>query len=284
MANLRWGFKTAQQHATWDDILALWLEGDRHPAFEHAWLFDHFAPVIGSIDGDCMEGYALLAALAAETKRLRLGLMVAGNTYRHPAVTAKLATTIDQISHGRFDFGFGAGWNVYEHESMGIPLHAPGDRLRQFAEACEVVRRLFTQPLTDFDGTHYQLKDARCEPKPVQQPHPPFVIGGDGEKVTLKIAARYANIWNSNTSDPAVFARKVRILHEHCATVGRDPNEIELSVQCRIDPENLGASVEVVSGMVAEGATHLILYIPSPWPAGILDRLADEVIARVESR
>jgi len=279
--HLRWGFKTAQQHATWEDIRALWLEGDQHPAFEHAWLFDHFAPVIGDLDGDCLEGYALLAALAAETKRLRLGLMVAGNTYRHPAVTAKLAATIDVISNGRFDFGFGAGWNVYEHESMGLTLDPPGPRLRRFAEACEIVRRLLTQPLTDFDGEHYQLKDARCEPKPVQKPHPPFVIGGHGEKVTLKIAAQYADIWNSNTSDPAVFAHKVRVLHEHCATVGRDPNEIELSVQCRVDPDNLAASVDVLNGMVAAGATHIILYLPSPWPTGVLDRLADEVIAKV---
>jgi F420-dependent oxidoreductase-like protein len=280
---LRWGFKTAQQHATYDDIRALWLEGDQNPVFEHAWLFDHFAPVVGGLDGDCLEGYALLAALAAETERLRIGLMVAGNTYRHPAVTAKLAATIDHISHGRFDFGFGAGWNQYEHESMGIELYPPGERLRRFAEACEVVRRLLTQPITDFDGAHYQLKEARCEPKPIQKPYPPFVIGGDGEKVTLKIAARYADIWNSNTSDPAVFARKVRILREHCATVGRDPGDIELSVQYRIDPENLDAAVKVVSGMVAEGATHLILYIPSPWPDGILNRIADEVISRVES-
>ena len=282
MPALRWGFKTAQQHATYDEIRALWLEGDQHPAYEHAWLFDHFAPVIGSLDGDCLEGYALLAALAAETKRLRLGLMVAGNTYRHPAVTAKLAASIDQISHGRFDFGFGAGWNVYEHESMGIPLFPPGERLRQFAEACEIVRRLFTQPLTDFDGVYYQLKEARSEPKPVQLPHPPFVIGGGGEKVTLKIAAQYADIWNSNASDPAEFARKVRILHEHCATVGRNPAEIELSVQIRVDPANLSAAREIVTGMVAEGATHLILYIPSPWPAGILDQMAEKIIGKVQ--
>src|SRR5690606_32742303 len=139
-------------------------EGDQHEAYEHSWLFDHFAPVNASIDGPCLEGYTVLAGLAAETTRLRLGLMVAGNTYRHPAVTAKMAATIDQMSNGRFDFGFGAGWNVYEHESLGIELYPPGERLRRFGEACEVVKRLFTEPLASFEGNHYQLKDARSEP------------------------------------------------------------------------------------------------------------------------
>ena len=281
MSNLRWGFKTAPQHTTYDDIRELWLKGDEHPAYEHAWLFDHFAPIAGSIDGDCLEGYVALAALAAETKRLRIGLMVAGNTYRHPAVTAKQIATLDRISHGRVDFGFGAGWNVYEHESMGIPLYAPGERLRMFAEACEVIRRLFTQHLTDFDGEHYQLKDARSEPKPIQKPYPPFVIGGGGEKVTLKIAAKYADIWNSNDSDRETFARKVRILHEHCATVGRNPEDIELSVQYRVDPTNLALAQDVIAGVVEEGATHIVLYCPSPWPDDILDRMAEEIIGKV---
>jgi F420-dependent oxidoreductase-like protein len=283
MTNLRWGFKIAPQYTTWTETRDLWLEGDRHEAYEHSWLFDHFAPVRDAVDGPCLEGYSVLSGLAAVTSRLRLGLMVAGNTYRHPAVTAKMAATIDEMSNGRFDFGFGAGWNEYEHESLGIPLYAPGERLRRFSEACEVVKRLFTEPVANFDGEHYQLQDARSEPKPVQKPYPPFVIGGGGEKVTLRIAAQYADIWNSNDADVPTFSRKVRILHEHCAAIGRDPNEIELSVQYRIDPNDLTKSREVMQGVVDAGATHLVLYIPCPIPAGILDRMADEVIAKVGS-
>lgn len=282
VAKLRWGFKTAQQHVSYEAIRELWLEADEHPAFEHAWLFDHFAPIMGSLDGPCLEGWTALAALAAETKRLRLGLMVAGNTYRHPAVHAKTAATVDVISNGRLDFGFGAGWNEYEHASMGIPLYQPGERLRRFGEACELTRLLFTQHLTDFDGRYYQLKEARCEPKPVQKPYPPFVIGGGGEKLTLRIAAQYADIWNSTTTDLETFERKVRILHEHCAAIDRDPAEIELSVQTRVDPDNLAATVSALKGVVGAGATHLVLYLNNPYPAGILDRLAEEVIARVD--
>ena len=119
---------------------AVWRDADAIESIEHAWLFDHFAPINGHLDGPCLEGWTALAALAAETKRLRIGLMVTGNTYRHPAVLAKIAATVDVISNGRLDLGIGAGWNVYEHESMGIPLYAPGERIRRLGEACEIIR------------------------------------------------------------------------------------------------------------------------------------------------
>ncbi len=210
MARLRWGVKTAPQHTTYDAMLAVWQEADRTPAFEHAWLFDHFAPIQGDLDGPCFEGWTLLAALAAQTSRLRLGLMVAGNTYRHPAVHAHMAATVDVISNGRLDFGVGAGWNEYEHQSMGIPLYPPGERIRRLGEACEITRRLWTQHLTDFDGRYYQLTQARCEPKPIQKPYPPFVIGGSGEQLTLRVVARYADVWNSTPADVEEFRHKVR--------------------------------------------------------------------------
>jgi alkanesulfonate monooxygenase SsuD/methylene tetrahydromethanopterin reductase-like flavin-dependent oxidoreductase (luciferase family) len=132
-------------------------------------------------------------------------------------VLANTAATLDVISGGRLDLGIGAGWNQYEHDSMGIPLYPPGERIRRLGEACEIARRLFTQHLTDFDGHYYQLKQARLEPKPVQKPYPPFVIGGGGEKLTLRVAARYADIWNFSGSDPEAFRHKVDVLHEHCA-------------------------------------------------------------------
>ena len=281
MGNLRWGVKTAPQHTTYDAMLAVWREADQTPAFEHAWLFDHFAPIRGDLDGPCFEGWTLLSALAAQTSRLRLGLMVAGNTYRDPAVHAHMAATVDVISGGRLDFGVGAGWNEYEHQSMGIPLYPPGERIRRLGEACEIAKRLWTQHLTDFDGRYYQLTQARCEPKPVQQPHPPIVIGGSGEQLTLRVAARYADIWNITNPDVETFRHKVRVLHDHCAAVGRDPAKIELSVQTRLDYDDLPATVEELEPLVDAGATHLVLMLAYPYPDGIVARLADEVVAKV---
>lgn len=281
MATLRWGIKTSPQHTTYDAIRTVWQAADAEPAFEHAWLFDHFNPIQGELDGPCFEGWTMLSALAAQTARLRLGLMVAGNTYRHPAVHAHMAATVDVVSNGRLDFGVGAGWNEYEHQSMGIPLFPPGERIRRLGEACEIAQRLFTQPVTDFEGRYYQLAQARLAPKPIQKPHPPFVIGGSGEQLTLRVVAQFADIWNSTPASVDEFQHKQRVLHEHCAAVGRNPGEIELSVQTRVNYEDLSATVAALQPLVAAGATHLVLMLTYPYPDGIVARLADEVVARV---
>jgi len=284
MPKLRFGIKTAPQHTTYDAMLAVWREADATPVFEHAWLFDHFAPIAGDLDGPCFEGWTLLAAFAAQTSRIRLGLMVTGNTYRHPTVLAHIAATLDVVSNGRLDFGIGAGWNEYEHTSMGIPLYPPGQRIRRLGEACEIIKRLFTQHLTDFDGRYYQLKQARCEPKPIQKPYPPFVIGGGGEQLTLRVAAQYADIWNfGGGSSVETFAHKVKVLHDHCAAVGRDPAEIELSVQVAVNYANLDETVAIVQDYVNSGATHLILNLRYPYPNGIAARLAEEVVPKVRA-
>ena len=185
------------------------------------------------------------------------------------------------ISNGRLEFGVGAGWNEYEHQSMGIPLYPPGERIRRLGEACEITRRLWTQHLTDFEGRYYQLTQARCEPKPVQKPYPPFVIGGSGEQLTLRVVARYADVWNSTPADVEEFRHKVGVLHEHCAAVGRDPAQIELSVQARVNYDDLAATVATLQPLVEAGATHLVLMLAYPYPDGIVARLADEVVARV---
>ena len=281
MARLRFGIKTAPQHTTYDAMLRVWQEADATPQFEHAWLFDHFAPIHSDVDGPCFEGWTLLAAYAAQTTRLRVGLMVTGNTYRHPAVLANTAATVDVISGGRLDFGIGAGWNEYEHASMGIPLYAPGDRIRRLGEACEITRRLFTQHLTDFEGRYYQLKEARCEPKPIQKPFPPFVIGGGGEQLTLRIVAKYAQVWNFAGGPVETFTHKVGVLHEHCAAIGRDPSEIELSVQLPVNYDSLDETTANVQRFVDAGATHLILNLRFPYPEGIVGRLAEEVVSRI---
>lgn len=275
------GIKTAPQHTTYEAMLKIWKEAEDIPAIEHAWLFDHFAPIQGDVAGPCLEGWTVLAAFAAETERLRLGLMVTGNTYRHPAVLAKIAATVDVISNGRLDFGIGAGWNVYEHESMGVPLYRPGERIRRLDEACEIIKRLFTQPTVDFDGRYYQLSDARSEPKPVQRPYPPFVIGGGGEQLTLRVVAKHADIWNYTGGSVEEFTHKVGVLHEHCSAVGRDPNEIVLSYQHRVQPDDLSSTARELEKFVAAGATHFVLYLPTPYPDGIVTQVAEQVIAKV---
>jgi F420-dependent oxidoreductase-like protein len=281
MDRLSFGIKTIQQHTTYDAMLAVWREADAIPVFEHAWLYDHFAPISGDIGGPCLEGWTLLAAYAAETTRLRLGLMVTGNTYRHPAILAKIAATVDVISGGRLDLGLGAGWNEYEHGSIGIPLYPPGERIRRLGEACELIKLLYTQPTVDYDGRYYRLKEARCEPKPVQKPYPPFVIGGGGERLTLRVVAEHADVWNFAGGPVEEFRHKVGVLREHCAAVGRDPAEITLSVQQVVDYGDLAGTARAVRRLVDEGASHLILNLRPPYPDGIVARLAEEVVPRV---
>jgi F420-dependent oxidoreductase-like protein len=279
---LSFGIKTSPQHTTYEAMCKVWEEADGIESIEHAWLFDHFAPIAGDVGGPCLEGWEVLAAFAALTKRLRLGLMVTGNTYRHPAVLAKIAATVDVIANGRLDFGIGAGWNVYEHESMGIPLYQPGERIRRLGEACEIIKGLFTQPTFDFDGRYYQLKEARSEPKPVQKPYPPFVIGGGGEQLTLRVVARHADVWNFSGAEVEEFTRKVGILKEHCATVGRDPSEIVLSYQHRLSYDDLPGSVDALKRFADAGATHFVIILPLPYPDGVATRVAEEVIAKVK--
>jgi len=283
MTRLSFGIKTVPPNTSYEAMRKIWLEADSIPVFEHAWLFDHFAPIHGDVTGPCLEGWTLLAALAAQTSRLRLGLMVTGNTYRHPAVLANMAATVDVVSNGRLDLGIGAGWNEYEHQSMGIPLYAPGERIRRLGEACALMKQLFTQPVTDFDGRYYQLKQARCEPKPVQKPHPPFVIGGGGEQLTLRIVAEHADIWNFPGVRAPVeeFVHKVSVLHRHCESVGRDPSEIALSIQPMVDYDDLDVTRRTVQAFVDAGASHIVLNLRYPYPDGIVRRLADELIPRI---
>jgi alkanesulfonate monooxygenase SsuD/methylene tetrahydromethanopterin reductase-like flavin-dependent oxidoreductase (luciferase family) len=212
--------------------------------------------------------------------------MVTGNTFRHPAVLAKMAATVDHIAHGRLDMGIGAGWMPAEHAMYGIPLPAPAERIQRLGEACEVLRRLWTEEVASFAGHYYTLTEARCEPKPVQKPHPPLVLGGGGERRTLRVVAQYANIWNFEVAPTEMFtdtpierfAHKSAVLDAHCAAIRRDPAEIERSVQLFADPETLGGTRAMLVRFIAAGATHLILMVRPPYPSGVARRLAAEVI------
>jgi F420-dependent oxidoreductase-like protein len=213
---------------SWADMLATAQHAER-TGWDGIYVADHFLPSIGDDSGPTHECWGLLAGLAAAVPRVRLGTLVCGNTYRHPAVLANQAATVDQISGGRVVLGLGAGWQENEHEAYGIELPRPGPRLDMLEEACQVVKGLLTQDRTSFAGTYYQLEKAPCEPKPVQDPLP-VLIGGGGEKRTLRIAARFADEWNV-WGTPELLAQKGGVLDRHCADVGRDPRAIQRSTQ-----------------------------------------------------
>jgi F420-dependent oxidoreductase-like protein len=279
---LSFGVKTAPQHTTYEAIREVWRAADAEPLLEHAWLFDHLNPINSDVTGPCLEGWTALAALAAETTRLRVGLMVTGNTYRHPAVLAHIVATLDVISGGRVDLGIGAGWNVYEHESMDIPLYGAGERIRRLDEACELIKLLFTEPVVDYAGKYYTLKEARLSPKPIHKPYPPFVIGGSGEQLTLRVVAKHADIWNFSGGTVDTFRHKIEVLRGHCAAVGRNPDEIALGFQSRIDFDDIQASVKSVQEFVDAGATHIVLNLVAPYPASAVRRLVEEVIPAIK--
>ena len=205
---------------------AVWQTADDIDVYESGWTFDHFYPIFSDSTGPCLEGWTTLTALAQATKRLRVGVLVTGIHYRHPAVLANMASALDIVSNGRLELGIGAGWNEEESGAYGIELGTIKERFDRFEEACEVLTGLLSQETTSFDGKYYQLKDARNEPKGPQQPHPPICIGGSGEKRTLPITARYADHWNFVGGPPEEFAHKRDVLAAHCADIGRDPKEI----------------------------------------------------------
>lgn len=202
--------------------------------------------------------------------------MVTSNTYRHPAVLAKMAATVDILAHGRLNFGIGTGWSEREHLAYGIPLPPPGERIRRLGEACELIQRLWTEPVVNFAGRYYQLSEAYCEPKPIQKPHPPFVIGADGEQ-TLRVVAHYANIWDCSVDSPEEYHHKSAVLNSHCAAIGRDPTTIERSRHISVDPLNVDAARQETRAFIEVGATHIIYHVPVPDPLGILHRLDEEV-------
>lgn len=272
---IRFGIQTPQQHGSWSAMLSLWQEADAL-GFDSAWVFDHFLPIFSDPTGPCLEGWTALAALAMATKKVRLGVMVTGNTYRHPAVLAKMATTIDIISCGRLTLGIGAGWFELEHRAYGMPFPRVGERLARLDESLHVIKRLWTEEQVTFTGRYYQLDEAVFNPRPLQQPHPPILIGAGGERVALKIVARHANIWNGFGS-PDVLRHKIARLTEHCQQVGRDPASIEKSVLLTgLFP--LNEARQRIEEYIAVGVTHLIFSVSLSLDLLSLQRFAREVM------
>ena len=278
---LRFGVQTPPQHVSYSQVQDVWLEADEL-GYDSAFGFDHFLPILSDPTGPCLEGWTLLAALAAQTKRLKTGLLVTGNTYRNPALLAKMAATVDHVSGGRLILGMGAGWFKLEHDAFGIPFYTPGGRARRLVEAVELVKMLFTQEKTTYEGKYYQIKDAPFEPKPLQKPYPPILIGGMGPKVVQPLVARHADIWHFFVrKGGAEAAKKIAVKFDTiCKEVGRDPAEIQKSTS--LNSEQLKQSPDAVRAVVQAyadaGVQYFIVSMYPDYDMASFRRFAKEVM------
>ncbi len=214
----------------WESV----LDVSRHAeatGWDGVWFADHFMPNAADTSGPTSEAWTTIAALAVAVPRVRIGTLVTGNTYRHPAVLAKMAANVDLISGGRLVLGLGSGWQENEHTAYGIEFSTVPLRLKRLEEACQLIISLFENAKTDFDGKYYQLKDAPLAPKPEKRPT--ILIGGGGEKVTMKLAAKYADEWNV-WGTPETVRQKMAILDQHCRDLGRDPKSLKRSTQAMV--------------------------------------------------
>ena len=225
---MNFGIHTGLQKATFEELRRLWRFADER-GFDWASVWDHFYPIFAAADGPCLEAIASMTALACETHRVRVGCLVFCMAYRNPAVLANAAVTIDHVSGGRLELGLGCGWHEAEFGAYGIPFLPMRERLDQLDEGVQIIRSLFGNESTTFEGRYHRLRDARCEPKPVQA-RPRIWIGGTGERRLLRIVARHADGWNAPFLGPDVYAHKNAMLNRWCETERRDPRSILRSV------------------------------------------------------
>lgn len=274
----RHAIKTPPHHSSWAEFLNVWKAADEIEIFESGWNWDHFYPLAEPYDGPNLEGWTMLAALAQATNRIRLGAMVNGMHHRHPAVTANMAATMDHISGGRFELGMGAGWNFMESDAYGIPLGSKKERSDRFEEGMEVIASLLANKSTTFSGQYFQLTDAWCEPKPVQEKIP-IVIGGGGRKRTLRTVVRFADQWDytfPKTTEEWLDLNAV--LREHCESVGRDPNEITRSIHLGLDPgSDAGELSELADSFFDVGVDIVVWSMRGAMDASRLEPLANAV-------
>ncbi len=258
MPAIRFTLAMPPSHISWLDYLAAVQAADAL-AFETFWTFDHLMPIFGDMDGSNFDCYTTMAALAAATKRIRLGALVSGVTYRNPGIQLKEATQVDVISGGRFDFGIGAGWAEREFKAFDIPFAAPKDRIGMLRETLDVAKLLWgADPgqKVSYEGKYVKVTDAFLNPQPVQRPHPPILIGGGGEQLTLRVVARHADIWHGG-GDAATLTRKIGLIDEYARGYGRDPGEITKSTSVSIwvggeIPDAVLAEITRINGRPAD--------------------------------
>jgi len=221
--SMRFGLDVAQQRVEFDDVVQRTRLAEEI-GFDGAWGFDHFVPMYGEGPGNCFEGMTTLAALAGATRRIRLGLLVAGVTYRHPSIMASEAVTVDHASHGRLELSIGAAWFEKEHRQLGLEFPSTGSRFDWLEDQLEIFKRLFTGDVVSYQGKRFSLQDAQLRPAPVQRPHPPIWIGGSGRRRTLPLVARYADVWHAGSAEG--YSELSAEIDRHCQTIGRDPTAI----------------------------------------------------------
>lgn len=271
---MRFGLDIAQQRMPFQEVVARARFAD-DAGFDGVWGFDHFQPMYGEGPGECFEGHTTLAALSGHTSRVRLGLLVAGVTYRHPSVLAAEALTIDHASGGRLELSLGAAWFEPEHRALGIPFPPTGTRIELLDEALTVVRGLLTTDGFTFEGRHWQVRDATLYPRPVQAPHPPIWIGASGERKMLPLVARHADVWHT-FGDPATIARKSALLDDLAAEAGRDPAAIARAASLSLSEpwDQVRATVAALRDL---GVSYLICGWPSEGRAR-LDEFVEQVL------
>jgi F420-dependent oxidoreductase-like protein len=267
---LRFGLKASGQWISIEQLRSVWRTADEG-GFDHVWDFDHLASIgPNGPDGPIYEGWALQAAMAEATKRVRIGCMVSGNTYRNPVVLAKLAVTVDHLSGGRLEFGIGAAWAEVEHEMYGI--EGLDHRVGRLSESLQIIKSLFTNERTDFEGRYYHFKDAIANPKPIQKPHPPIWIGASGES-TLRLTARHADVWNISGGDAAAVKQLIGKFEAACDAVGRKASDVRFSIQFGSDRFDREQLLDVSGQYYELGVTEQVVYLRGDRP----DRLAEQI-------
>jgi F420-dependent oxidoreductase-like protein len=269
---LRFGLKLSGQDTTVEALRAIWRIADES-GFDHVWDFDHLASIgDGGPDRPIYEGWTLQAAMAEATKRVRIGCLVTANTYRNPALLAKEAVTVDHLSGGRLEFGIGAAWAEIEHQMYGF--EGLDHRVGRLSESLQIIRSLFTQERTNFDGRYYRFKDAIANPKPIQKPHPPFWIGASGPS-TLRLVARHADVWNIAGGDPDRVKELTSMLEDSCGAVGRNPSEIRRSLQFGWDGADRQQLLDLCGKYLELGVTEQVIYLRGGQPEALAAKIAE---------
>ena len=257
---MRFGLDVAQHQLQWSEILDR-VRFAEETGFDGAWLFDHFTALYGDADGPCLEGWTLLAGIAAHTVSIRLGTLVTGITHRLPSVLASQAVTVDHISDGRLELAIGAAWNDEEHEELGIAFPDADERMDRLEESVQILRLLMTEDDVTFDGEYYELRNATYRPRPVQQPHPPIWIGGTGRRRLLPIAGRHADVWHGwGTKDE--LREMFEVIDQAAAEAGRSPQDIARASSLSIS-EPWDAVRREFDYLAEAGISYLVVEWPS---------------------